>query len=150
MCSAQSLAMRAAAPVRVLPLQLAHRPPRAGASRATRTQRTARSVLRATVCSSSRALSAAVAEKAVASSVAEKAAVASAKAPPRFGSSIPRGETAGAALVIEDVSVQAGDRDLLTDASLRVMPGQRVGLVGATPDAPVLRPFAPRAVTFKR
>ena len=124
--------MRAAAPLRVLPAQLARRP-RAGASRAaTCALRAGRPALRATVCSSSRALSAAVAEKAAASSGADKAvALALEPAPPRFGSSIPRGDTAGAALVIEDVSVQAGDRDLLTDASMRVLPGQRVGLVGA-------------------
>ncbi|KAG2439392.1 hypothetical protein HXX76_004749 [Chlamydomonas incerta] len=44
---------------------------------------------------------------------------------------IPRGETAGATLVLEDVTVQAGDRDLLTDVSWKLMPGQRAGLVGA-------------------
>eukprot|EP00878_Enallax_costatus_P024231 GHUV01025841.1.p1 GENE.GHUV01025841.1~~GHUV01025841.1.p1 ORF type:complete len:301 (-),score=51.19 GHUV01025841.1:467-1288(-) len=44
---------------------------------------------------------------------------------------IPRGETAGAVLVLEDVTLQAGDRDLLESADWRMMPGQRVGLVGA-------------------
>ncbi|PNW82055.1 hypothetical protein CHLRE_06g271850v5 [Chlamydomonas reinhardtii] len=44
---------------------------------------------------------------------------------------IPRGETAGATLVLEDVTVQAGDRDLLSDVSWKLMPGQRAGLVGA-------------------
>ena len=130
--AAGRLKMRTAAPLRgVLPALACC--PRAAASRAaTSAQRAGRPALRATVCSSSRALSAAVAEKAAAGSVAEKAvALALEPVPPRFGSSIPRGDTAGAALVIEDVSVQAGDRDLLTDASLRVLPGQRVGLVGA-------------------
>ncbi|GFH29736.1 uncharacterized protein HaLaN_28450, partial [Haematococcus lacustris] len=44
---------------------------------------------------------------------------------------VPRGETAGAAMVIDKVSIQAGDRDLLEEVSLRVMPGQRWGLVGS-------------------
>lgn len=44
---------------------------------------------------------------------------------------VPRGETAGAVLVLEDVTLQAGDRDLLESAEWRMMPGQRVGLVGA-------------------
>lgn len=47
------------------------------------------------------------------------------------GLAIPRGETAGAAVVLDGVTIQAGDRDLLTDVSLRIMMGQRVGLVGA-------------------
>lgn len=44
---------------------------------------------------------------------------------------IPRGATAGAALVVENVTLQAGDVDIMTDVSATVMPGQRVGLVGA-------------------
>ncbi|KAG2502022.1 hypothetical protein HYH03_000516 [Edaphochlamys debaryana] len=44
---------------------------------------------------------------------------------------IPRGETAGATLILDGVTVQAGDRDLLSDVSWRLMPGQRAGLVGA-------------------
>lgn len=99
----------------------------------------ARTVQRATVCSSSaRALSAAVAEKA-----------APVAAPVSFGATIQRGETAGAALVIEDVSIGAGDRDLLTDASLRVMPGQRVGLVGECFPGPRLRAILLRAALLR-
>ncbi|KAF5838245.1 P-loop containing nucleoside triphosphate hydrolase protein [Dunaliella salina] len=45
--------------------------------------------------------------------------------------SVPRGETAGAILVVDNVTIQAGDRDLLQDVSWRVLPGQRWGLVGA-------------------
>ncbi|MEW5302176.1 MAG: hypothetical protein WDW36_004981 [Sanguina aurantia] len=54
-------------------------------------------------------------------------------APPRAAGdfNIPRGETAGAAMVLEGVTVQAGDRDLLEEVEWRLMPGQRVGLVGA-------------------
>ncbi|GLC40935.1 hypothetical protein PLESTB_000965000 [Pleodorina starrii] len=44
---------------------------------------------------------------------------------------VPRGETAGATLILDGVTVQAGDRDLLADVSWRLMPGQRAGLVGA-------------------
>ena len=44
---------------------------------------------------------------------------------------IPRGETAGAVLVVDGVTIQAGDRDLMDDVQWRVMPRQRVGLVGA-------------------
>ncbi|GFR43392.1 hypothetical protein Agub_g4469 [Astrephomene gubernaculifera] len=44
---------------------------------------------------------------------------------------VPRGDTAGATLVLEGVTLQAGDRDLLTDVSYRLLPGQRAGLVGA-------------------
>ena len=42
-----------------------------------------------------------------------------------------RGETAGAVLVADAVSLQAGERDLMTAVEWRVMPGTRVGLVGA-------------------
>ncbi|GLI70270.1 hypothetical protein VaNZ11_015202 [Volvox africanus] len=49
--------------------------------------------------------------------------------PPDFP--VPRGETAGATLIMDGVTVQAGDRDLLSDVSWRLMPGQRAGLVGA-------------------
>jgi len=44
---------------------------------------------------------------------------------------VPRGETAGAALVVDGLTVQAGDRDLLQEVDWRVMPGQRWGLVGS-------------------
>eukprot|EP00798_Chlamydomonas_sp_ICE-L_P029123 gene29123-32341_t len=44
---------------------------------------------------------------------------------------IPRGETNGAAMVVDEVSIQVGDRDLLTDVEWKLMPGHRVGLVGA-------------------
>ncbi|GAX72848.1 hypothetical protein CEUSTIGMA_g303.t1 [Chlamydomonas eustigma] len=44
---------------------------------------------------------------------------------------ITRGDTAGATMVVDDVWVQVGDRDLLEGVSWRVMPGNRVGLVGA-------------------
>lgn len=44
---------------------------------------------------------------------------------------MPRGETAGAVLLLEDVMLQAGERDLIESASWKMMPGQRVGLVGA-------------------
>jgi len=107
--------------LRALPAQPRGAPGIGAAPRAApRAHRPARSALRVAVCSSSRALSAAVAEKAA--SVPQAA--------PRFAATIPRGETGGAALVVEDVSIQAGDRDLLTDAAMRIMPGQRVGLVG--------------------
>ncbi|GIL85713.1 hypothetical protein Vretimale_13175 [Volvox reticuliferus] len=49
--------------------------------------------------------------------------------PPDFP--VPRGETAGATLILDGVTLQAGDRDLLSDVSWRLMPGQRAGLVGA-------------------
>ena len=38
---------------------------------------------------------------------------------------------AGAVMVVEDVTIQAGVRDLLSNVSWRLMPGHRVGLVGA-------------------
>ena len=44
---------------------------------------------------------------------------------------VPRGDTAGAMMVLRDVRVTVGDRDLLVDANLRVEPGEVVGLVGA-------------------
>lgn len=44
---------------------------------------------------------------------------------------VPRGETAGATIVLDGVTVQAGDRDLLSDVEWRLMPGHRAGLVGA-------------------
>lgn len=44
---------------------------------------------------------------------------------------VPRGDTAGAIMLLEDVTVQAGERDLLDGVDWRMMPGQRVGLVGA-------------------
>lgn len=39
-------------------------------------------------------------------------------------------DTGGAVLVLEDVILSAGGRDLLTGASWRLLPGQRTGLVG--------------------
>ncbi|KAL3130251.1 hypothetical protein ABBQ38_008084, partial [Trebouxia sp. C0009 RCD-2024] len=56
---------------------------------------------------------------------------ATAAAPAQQVDNIPRGETAGANLILENATVQAGHRDLLEDVSWRLMPGQRVGLVGA-------------------
>lgn len=43
----------------------------------------------------------------------------------------PRGDTRGAALLLEDVLLSVGPEDLLVGASLRVEPGECVGLVGA-------------------
>ncbi|DBB07409.1 TPA: hypothetical protein ACH3X3_008894 [Trebouxia sp. C0006] len=65
--------------------------------------------------------------------VACSAAAAPAEVKPaeQQGENIPRGDTAGANLILENVTVQAGHRDLLEDVSWRLMPGQRVGLVGA-------------------
>jgi macrolide transport system ATP-binding/permease protein len=34
-------------------------------------------------------------------------------------------------MILDDVTLQAGERDLLEDSSWRLMPGHRVGLVGA-------------------
>lgn len=48
-----------------------------------------------------------------------------------MGANVPRGETAGAVMVIDGVTIQAGERDLLQDVEWRLMPGHRVGLVGA-------------------
>lgn len=70
---------------------------------------------------------------------AAAAATAPAAAPAAsLESLIPRGETSGAVLVVDGVSVQAGERDLMTDVDWRVMPGQRVGLTGAN-GAPAAR-----------
>ena len=44
---------------------------------------------------------------------------------------VPRGDTAGAMMVLRDVRMTVGDRDLLVGANLRVEPGEVVGLVGA-------------------
>ena len=44
---------------------------------------------------------------------------------------IPRGDTAGAVMLLKDVRITVGDRDLLVDANLRVEPSETVGLVGA-------------------
>jgi ATPase subunit of ABC transporter with duplicated ATPase domains len=44
---------------------------------------------------------------------------------------VPRGDTAGAMMVLRDVRMTVGDRDLLVRANLRVEPGEVVGLVGA-------------------
>jgi ATPase subunit of ABC transporter with duplicated ATPase domains len=44
---------------------------------------------------------------------------------------VPRGDTAGAMMVLRDVRLTVGDRDLLVGANLRVEPGEVVGLVGA-------------------
>jgi ABC-type branched-subunit amino acid transport system ATPase component len=43
----------------------------------------------------------------------------------------PRGDTRGAALLLEDVLLSVGSEDLLTSASLRIEPGECVGLVGS-------------------
>jgi ABC-type branched-subunit amino acid transport system ATPase component len=83
------------------------------------------------------------ARAAAASAVLEAPAAPSAVAPPapaapsaavthtRFEVNIPRGETGGADLLVDGVSIQAGDRDLLDSVDWRVLPGTRVGLVGA-------------------
>ena len=44
---------------------------------------------------------------------------------------VPRGDTAGAMMTMNDARLTVGDRDLLTNASLRIEPGETVGLVGA-------------------
>jgi len=41
------------------------------------------------------------------------------------------GDTGGAMLLMEDVTVSRGDRDLMSDVQWRLLPGERVGLVGA-------------------
>ena len=41
------------------------------------------------------------------------------------------GETGGAMLLMEDVTVSRGDRDLMGGVNWRLMPSERVGLVGA-------------------
>jgi len=41
------------------------------------------------------------------------------------------GETGGAMLLMEDVTVSRGDRDLMSGVNWRLMPSERVGLVGA-------------------
>jgi len=40
------------------------------------------------------------------------------------------GDTGGAMLLMEDVTVSRGDRDLMSDVQWRLLPGERVGLVG--------------------
>jgi len=40
------------------------------------------------------------------------------------------GDTGGAMLLMEDVTVARGDRDLMSDVQWRLLPGERVGLVG--------------------
>lgn len=42
---------------------------------------------------------------------------------------VPRGDTAGAMMLLASVRLTVGDRDLLSDSSLRVEPGETVGLV---------------------
>jgi ABC-type transport system involved in cytochrome bd biosynthesis fused ATPase/permease subunit len=44
---------------------------------------------------------------------------------------IPRGTTAGTVLEVEGVTVSVGEVDLMVDVDWKMMPGQRVGLVGA-------------------
>lgn len=62
-----------------------------------------------------------------------RAAAAPAAAPPTADTDIdpPRGDTRGAALLVEDVLLSVGPEDLLLGAKLRVEPGECVGLVGA-------------------
>jgi ABC-type branched-subunit amino acid transport system ATPase component len=62
---------------------------------------------------------------------APSASGASSQTHTRFEVAIPRGETGGADLLVDGVSIQAGDRDLLDAVDWRVLPGMRVGLVGA-------------------
>jgi len=40
------------------------------------------------------------------------------------------GETGGAILLVDEVTIAAGNRDILVEASMQVMTGERVGLVG--------------------
>lgn len=70
----------------------------------------------------------------IAASAAAPAALATA-APPIAAAAaaedlIPRGETAGAVMVMEGVTIQVGERDLLTNSDWQIMKGQRIGLVG--------------------
>eukprot|EP00884_Botryococcus_braunii_P002776 jgi/Botrbrau1/1249/Bobra.0163s0042.1 len=51
--------------------------------------------------------------------------------PSLLDESVPRGDTAGAVLLLQGVTVQAGERDLLQEADWQLMPGDKVGLVGA-------------------
>jgi ATP-binding cassette subfamily F protein uup len=65
---------------------------------------------------------------------AAAAATATVAKPAAFevmGGNVPRGDTAGAIMVVENVTIQAGERDLMTDIDWRLMAGHRVGLVGA-------------------
>ena len=64
---------------------------------------------------------------------AVRAAAAPAAPPPSADADIapPRGDTRGAALLVEDVLLSVGPEDLLLGASLRVEPGECIGLVGA-------------------
>jgi ABC-type multidrug transport system fused ATPase/permease subunit len=73
------------------------------------------------------------ARRAAAAAAAAPAAAAAVAVPPPvvMGANVPRGETAGAVLVVDNVTLQVGERDLLTDVDWRLMPGHRVGLVGA-------------------
>ncbi|GBF92144.1 hypothetical protein Rsub_04491 [Raphidocelis subcapitata] len=70
---------------------------------------------------------AAVAAAAVATAVAAPPAVAN-----DMGvGDVPRGETAGAVALMEGITLQVGERDLLQEVDWKLMPGHRVGLVGA-------------------
>jgi ABC-type multidrug transport system fused ATPase/permease subunit len=62
-------------------------------------------------------------------SVAAAAATAVKTAGPQW--EIPRGNTAGTVLEVEDVTVAVGEVDLLVGVDWKMLPGQRVGLVGA-------------------
>ncbi|KAG0612189.1 hypothetical protein M758_6G009100 [Ceratodon purpureus] len=62
-------------------------------------------------------------------SVSARASVEAPDAPAKT-SIVRSADTAGAVLVLEDVTLSAGGRDLLTGATWRLLPGQRTGLVG--------------------
>jgi ABC-type multidrug transport system fused ATPase/permease subunit len=53
------------------------------------------------------------------------------KTKPAAQPEIPRGTTAGTVLEVEGVTVSVGEVDLMVDVDWKMMPGQRVGLVGA-------------------
>ena len=71
---------------------------------------------------------------AVASAAAEAPAAASAENYGGLGydgdNAIPYGDTSGASIKISDAMLSVGDVDLLSNASVLVMPGQKVALVG--------------------
>ena len=71
---------------------------------------------------------------AVASAAAEAPAAASAENYGGLGydgdNAIPYGDTSGASIKISDATLSVGDVDLLSNASVLVMPGQKVALVG--------------------
>jgi ABC-type molybdenum transport system ATPase subunit/photorepair protein PhrA len=63
--------------------------------------------------------------------VAARAATAVKSAPAAPTDNIPRGNTAGTVLEVQDVTVSVGEVDLMVGVDWKMLPGQRVGLVGA-------------------